>query len=235
MVNRRGRGGVLPGHIWAVGTLLSGVTDTQASTLAEHWNGSSWSVVPSPDPGRFGNSLASVAVLSADDVWAVGSYYYTKFGTKTLIEHWNGRAWHVVSSPDLDIDDGLASVSAVSASDLWAVGDDFEDTASGSEVPTLAEHFDGTRWTIAGTPSPRPGQRSARRASGQPVSRRVGRRKLRRQRQPDSHRALLPPPTRARAQPLCKPCGQDRLRITGGKPGYGRPERGPCHSQIDGI
>jgi hypothetical protein len=146
--------GESPDDIWAVGTLLSGVTDTQGSTLAEHWNGSTWSVVPSPDPGRFGDSLDSVAVLSPDDVWAVGSYYNTKFGTKTLIEHWNGRAWHVVPSPDVDIDDGLVSVSAVSAGDVWAVGDYFEDTGSGSEVLTLAEHFDGTRWTVTGTPSP---------------------------------------------------------------------------------
>jgi hypothetical protein len=143
-----------PDDIWAVGTLLSGVTDTQESTLAEHWDGSTWQVVPTPDPGRFGNALASVAVLSPDDVWAVGSYYYTEFGTKTLIEHWNGRAWQVVSSPDADIDDGLVSVSAVSASDIWAVGDYFNNTSTGSQVLTLAEHFDGTRWAVAATPSP---------------------------------------------------------------------------------
>jgi hypothetical protein len=143
-----------PDDIWAVGTLLSGVTDTQASTLAEHWDGSTWQVVPTPDPGKFGNALASVAVLSPDDVWAVGSYYYTEFGTKNLVEHWNGRAWQVVPSPDVDIDDGLASVSAVSASDIWAVGDYFNNTSTGSQVLTLAEHFAGTRWAVAATPSP---------------------------------------------------------------------------------
>jgi hypothetical protein len=143
-----------PDDIWAVGTLLSGVTDTQESTLAEHWDGTAWQVVPTPDPGRFGNALGSVVVVSPDDVWAVGSYYYTEFGTKTLIEHWNGRDWQVVSSPDVDIDDGLASVSAVSASDIWAVGDYFNNTPTGSQVLTLAEHFDGTRWAVAATPSP---------------------------------------------------------------------------------
>lgn len=143
-----------PDDVWAVGTLLSGVTDTQSATLVEQWNGTAWHVVPSPDPGHFGNALGSVAIVSPDDVWAVGSSYTTKFGTKNLVEHWDGAAWSVVPSPDVDIDDGLASVSAAGPADVWAVGDDFYNTSGGSQVLTLAEHFDGTRWTVVPTPSP---------------------------------------------------------------------------------
>jgi hypothetical protein len=139
---------------WAVGTLLSGVTDTQQATLAEHWNGKAWQVVPSLDPGRFGNALSSVSVLSPDDAWAVGVSHNTRFGSRNLIEHWDGRNWQVVPSPDVGIDDSLDSISAVSASDLWAVGDYFNNTSGGSQVVTLAEHFDGTRWTVVATPSP---------------------------------------------------------------------------------
>jgi hypothetical protein len=40
-------------------------------TLIEHWNGTQWSVVPSPN--LMGNNLLrGVAIVSANDVWAVG-------------------------------------------------------------------------------------------------------------------------------------------------------------------
>jgi hypothetical protein len=102
-------------------------------------------VVSSPDPFKFGDSLASLAVLSPTDVWAVGSGYATQFGTETLVEHWDGSQWSVASSPDSGVDDGLSGVSAVGPSDIWAVGDYFLNTPTGSHVLTLAEHFDGTR------------------------------------------------------------------------------------------
>jgi hypothetical protein len=41
-------------------------------TLIEHWNGSAWTIVPSPNVGSGNNSLAAVAARSANDVWAVG-------------------------------------------------------------------------------------------------------------------------------------------------------------------
>ena len=43
---------------WAAGTTRSGSGASQ--TLIEHWDGSSWTVVPSPSPGTTGNGLASV-------------------------------------------------------------------------------------------------------------------------------------------------------------------------------
>ena len=44
----------------------------------------------------------------------------------------------------------LRAVSAVNATDVWAVGDA---TANGQSTgQTLIEHWDGTAWTIVGTP-----------------------------------------------------------------------------------
>jgi hypothetical protein len=60
-----------PTDVWAVGD--QGVAGTpNTSTLIEHWNGTAWSVVPSPSPGLDG-SLAGVTASNANDVWAVGS------------------------------------------------------------------------------------------------------------------------------------------------------------------
>src|SRR5438045_3059666 len=47
-----------------------------------------WSIVPSPNVGSGNNSLASVAAISANDVWAVG-YYTLTDRYQTLTEHWD--------------------------------------------------------------------------------------------------------------------------------------------------
>jgi hypothetical protein len=61
--------------VWAVGFSPhpSGTPQYLRQTLIEHWNGSSWSVVPSPNPaGKTYVVLNGAAAISASDVWAVG-------------------------------------------------------------------------------------------------------------------------------------------------------------------
>ena len=89
----------------------------------EHWDGSAWSVVSSPNAGTSHNYLNGVAAVSANDVWAVGYYVNGSNVDQTLVEHWNGSAWSVVSSPNAGTgDNDLYGVAAVSATDVWAVG-----------------------------------------------------------------------------------------------------------------
>jgi hypothetical protein len=59
--------------VWTVGMYFN--TDNSTQTLTEHWNGASWSVVPSPNPGLY-NGLNGVAAVpgTATGVVAVGSY-----------------------------------------------------------------------------------------------------------------------------------------------------------------
>jgi hypothetical protein len=52
----------------------------------------------------------------------------------------------VVPSPQIPA--GLGAAAAISASDIWAVGG-----ASGFPSMPIAEHFDGTSWSIVATPS----------------------------------------------------------------------------------
>jgi hypothetical protein len=110
--------------VWAVGD--SGVVDVPRSqTLIEHFNGTAWSIVPSPSPG-------SIAILSgvttsnpASDVWAVGAD--TLAGTslrQTLTLNWNGTAWKVVTSPNPASTDGVGAVATTpGAAIVWAVGE----------------------------------------------------------------------------------------------------------------
>ena len=131
-----------PRDIWAVG-------GTADAILVEHWNGTSWSTVPAPDPGNNANGLTSISGTSSDDLWAVG-YQFSQEGTSdvgsSLIEHWDGSAWSVSSSPPSDVQ--LLSVVALTSRDAWAAG--YSGQPGNQEV---LEHWDGTQWTQIAGPS----------------------------------------------------------------------------------
>src|SRR5579885_210603 len=139
-------------NIWAVGyTRNSSGTD---QTLIEHWNGKSWKIIPSPDAGTGSNFLNGVAAVSSTNIWAVGSYQNSNGTNQALIEHWNGKSWQVVSSPDTGtVPNQLSGVAAVSASSIWAVG--YSGAPSSPPTQTLTEHWNGKSWKIV--PSPDPG------------------------------------------------------------------------------
>src|SRR6266851_2917489 len=66
---------------------------------------------------------------------------------KTLIEHWNGKQWSIVPSPNVSgsTSDILNGVEEVSARNIWAVGVFFTRSAGG--LP-LIEHWNGVQWSI---------------------------------------------------------------------------------------
>ena len=69
-------------------------------TVVEHWDGSAWSIVPSPNPGG-NNSLYDLAIVSPTGIWAVGSFIPPGGG---LLD------WHSL------VDPGEAGVTATSES-----------------------------------------------------------------------------------------------------------------------
>lgn len=108
-----------------------------------------WSVVSSPNIGTKLNELSSIAAISANDMWAVGST-----GHRTLTEHWNGTKWSIVKSPSLRFSTSLSGVSALSTDDVWAVGYSQEHRGNKYKYQTLAEHWNGNSWSIISTPNP---------------------------------------------------------------------------------
>jgi hypothetical protein len=131
--NLNGVAAVSPTDIWAVGQ-TNPLSGGMPSTLTEHWNGTSWTIVPSPNAGTQGSALNAVAAVSTTDVWAVG---YLGIGySGPLIEHWNGTSWSVVATNLAG--SSLNGISAVSATDIWAVGN----LNSGP----LTLHWDGSSW-----------------------------------------------------------------------------------------
>lgn len=134
---------------WAVGYGQATVAGTRQA-LTEFWNGSTWSLAPTPNVGSVDNVLLAVGGSSSADLWAVG-YTNTAAGFQTLIEHFNGRSWAVTASPEGGLfDNVLTSVSVDGADDAWAVG--YDTTAGGAYRP-LVEHWDGTSWSVNPTPA----------------------------------------------------------------------------------
>lgn len=133
---------ISPNDIWTVGLSYPNHVLAVSSTLTEHWNGSSWSIIPSANYGSNSNHLYGVAAVSSNDVWAVGNYYNDRRGSggKTLIEHWNGTQWSVVPSPNGgNAFSELSAVAAVSSHDVWAVGNFIN--LSPFQDQTLIEHW----------------------------------------------------------------------------------------------
>src|SRR5205823_2250513 len=62
---------------WAVGLYEAAANfqDGHAfQTLIERWDGTSWSIVPSPNATTTNNALYGVTCVSASDCWAAGYY-----------------------------------------------------------------------------------------------------------------------------------------------------------------
>jgi hypothetical protein len=113
-------------------------------------DGSEWSIVFSETVG-FEASLVAVDVVSADDVWAVGSYRPLETSPEqTFIMHWDGAQWSQVASPNAGADrNKLWGVSAVSADDVWAVG--YHGPPGTGQPLTL--HWDGKQWSVVPAPT----------------------------------------------------------------------------------
>ena len=143
--------------VWAVGGwAAAGRFNGSYGTLIEHWDGSSWAIVPSPTPG-YAAQLSAVAAVSAANVWAVGSLAHSSAAdissSRTLVLHWNGQKWKQVPSPNpghyLHPSTRLSGVAAVSPRSVWAVG-----TYSGrGATATLTLHWNGLKWKRVPSPN----------------------------------------------------------------------------------
>jgi hypothetical protein len=110
-----------PTNVWSVGGSATGEPLDTIKPAAEHWDGTSWSLVsvPNPDQGtRFRDFLTGVAAISANDIWAVGITH-----SGTLTEHWDGTSWSIIKSPDPGrVTNSLSGVTALSDGTVAAVG-----------------------------------------------------------------------------------------------------------------
>ena len=121
---------------WAVGTGYSDSLD-RGETVAEHWNGTAWKVVPTPSPGvGIHDELAGVHVFSATSAWAVGYDSPTSDSNGPIVMRWNGTSWALVTTP-APAGTVLNAVGGTSDHDVWVVGGG------------LIEHWNGSTWALS--------------------------------------------------------------------------------------
>lgn len=159
IVNLNNNGSVLRGvvaiasdDVWAVGRTGTGGAENGYSTFTMHWDGTSWEIVASPNPGGAGviDALYDVDAVSSDDVYAVGTYGNYSL---TLVLHWNGTAWTQVATPNAGTGDNyLNGIDVISANDIWAVGSGFADPFSGLGE-TIMLHWNGSAWSRVPSPN----------------------------------------------------------------------------------
>jgi hypothetical protein len=151
----RGVAAISANDVWAVGWARDpGGPPYVKRTLIQHFDGSTWNIVPSPNPPNDVQSmLHSVSGKSSSDVWAVGSSHNGGLPGRTLIEHWDGTRWRIVQSPSPDSQfNELRGVAALSANDVWAVG--FRGgTKTETPIETLILHWDGSGWSQVPSPN----------------------------------------------------------------------------------
>ena len=117
--------------------------------LSERWNGMNWSIQATPSPaGAMSSFLASVSCLSAADCTAVGDVDERSM----LVEHWDGITWSIEGVPNPPGPGGLDAVSCASPTACVVVGG-FTNEPRRRDL-TLAERWDGTKWSIQRTPNP---------------------------------------------------------------------------------
>ena len=143
-------------NVWAVGSYV-GPNRGALQTLIEHWDGSAWSIVSSPNPDVSNdNSLHAVVAINSHDVWA-GGLVGTFLPQAPLLLHWDGTSWsNQTGAPPPSrlfgrwVSASVYGLATTASGDVWAVGS-VSDESGGDAAYTLAEHLSGASWSL--TPS----------------------------------------------------------------------------------
>ena len=108
--------------------------------LAEHWNGTSWSLMTTPTiAGATTSEFGQISCVSSSDCWAVGKSVGAS--EAALAEHWNGTEW-TVNSPSLS--KRLADISCASASSCVAT----------AETGLTLARWNGSTWSTETAATP---------------------------------------------------------------------------------
>jgi hypothetical protein len=130
---------------WAVGNVGAALRANR--TLIVQFDGSGWSVVPSPNQGTLNNGLNGVSMTGGAG-WAVG--YYQAGGYQPLAMSWDGTQWSLNSPAAFPSDSVFTGVDTLADGTAWAVG--FQTAASGTRS-TLIEQASGGTWTQVASPN----------------------------------------------------------------------------------
>lgn len=128
------------GSAWAVGDYYTGHEGGPNGAVIEAWSGRRWRLVGRPLPEATG---WSVSASGENEAWALGDH---------LLEHWNGHDWREVTTAPFRGSRVLHAIVTHAPGDAWAVGERWH--GNGKVGKTLAEHWNGKRWSVVATPNP---------------------------------------------------------------------------------
>jgi hypothetical protein len=131
-------------------------TGSLTTTLVEQWNGSTWSIVTSPNgstAGSASNNFSGVSCVGASFCQAVGSFNDGVNVARTYAAQYNGSTWAQSTTADASPTDPdvLSGVDCFSPTTCSAVGETLP--ATGTSPAPLAEVWNGSTWTTATTPT----------------------------------------------------------------------------------
>ena len=141
-----------PTDVWADGAKYT-TSSGNSVTLIEHFNGTSWKIVHSPNVNTIYNQVYALSATGPSDIWAAG--IFAPDGShldihQTLIEHYNGTIWTIVPSPNQNaFSNNTNAIAAVNSGFAFATGDYY----NGTTFRTLAERWKGTGWSIQSSPN----------------------------------------------------------------------------------
>ena len=138
-------------------TAVGGYTSNAGPvTLAEHWDGTRWSVQATPNlTGASFSTLEAVSCPTASDCTAVGEYDKQGSPELTLAEHWNGSTWAVQAMPvasPVASSVFLNGVSCPAPGKCTAVGW-FQRNGTGAFVALAENNYSGS-WRIRSVRGP---------------------------------------------------------------------------------
>jgi hypothetical protein len=122
---------------------------TGTTTLVEQWNGSTWSIVTSPNATGAGqNQLYGVSCAGPSFCVAVGVSGPGGTFVNPLVEQWNGSAWSLgtAATPPSATATELNAVSCTTAT--WCMAAGYSTNASSARF-AVAETWNGTAWTVS--------------------------------------------------------------------------------------
>jgi hypothetical protein len=116
------------------------------STLAGAWNGHTWRILPSPDPGP-DSGFGGVSCLPRSGCMAIGHYVDKKGASRNFAAWWDRKKWRVLA-----LHGGVAfnSISCARATSCMVVRNRLA-SASGLTSPGLAERWNGRTWRLTRT------------------------------------------------------------------------------------
>ena len=123
---------------------------SQGSIVVAEWNGHAWSPATVPRVSLY-DGFNDLTCASATSCFAVGQTVAAGVN-QTLIEHWDGSSWSLMTSPATPADFAffLESISCPSATSCFVVG-----TEQGAPdiTNTLVERWNGSAWAIVASPN----------------------------------------------------------------------------------